>query len=210
MSAISGSKALIKLTSTAATESTGEAASLVSGTTATYQIDDTAKRHWSRDDAAFPRFEVDGSTVAGLTITDVNYVQGIVTLSSSPAAGTYTVDVNYRTASNLAQGRAWEVSIDAGIIDTSVFGSTWREAIPALRGASVTLGRFWWDPSIYDNMNIGEEVIVSLWTESTGTNRYEGLGYFSRDQIQTQVDAAIAEGVDIQIDGELYYTTTTV
>lgn len=209
MSAMSGSKALIKITSTAATESTAEAASLVSGTTATYQIDDTAKRYWSRDDAAFPRFEVDGSTVSGLSITDVNYVQGQVTLSSSPGVGTYTVDVNYRTASNMAQGRAWEVSVDAGIIDASVFGTTWRESIPGLRGASVTLGRFWWDPSIYDNMNIGEEVVVVLYPESTGDNRYEGLGYYSRDQIQTQVDNAIAEGVDIQIDGQLYYTTTT-
>ncbi len=207
MSAISGSKALIKITSTADTSSTAEAASLVSGTTATYQIDSTSRRYWSRDDDTFPRFEVNGSTVAGLTITDVNYVQGTVTLSSSPAAGTFTVDVNYRTASNLAQARAWEVSIDAGIIDASVFGSTWREAIPALRGASVTLGRFWWDSVIYDAMNLGEEVVVSLYTESTGTNRYEGLGYFARDQIQTQVDNAVAEGVDITIDGELYFTT---
>src|SRR3990167_8895816 len=37
----------------------------------------------------------------------------------------------------------WSMNIDAGLIETNGFGSTWKLSIPSLRGGTFSLAGFW-------------------------------------------------------------------
>ncbi len=61
-------------------------------------------------------------------------------------------------------------------------------------------------PVFYDRLNLETDVLVELITNAA--NRLEGFGHITADGWDLGVDGLALESVDVQIDGELYYSTT--
>lgn len=110
----------------------------------------------------------------------------------------------------------WQLNIDAGLIDTNAFGSTWRQAIPGLRGGSGSFQGFWSvDQSTAGQFHIQSAILngtlshidLVVHTTSTNVHGYEGDAYLGRLQIGAQVDNAIGFSGDFTFNGEVSYST---
>lgn len=210
--AIAGKNANVYITAQTATTSLAEDFDLVSGTTATYQIVSSSKRHWDVTSATRPRILVSASTV-GVPSYDVNYVQGIVTFSSAPASTAVTGDVEWVQASEVAEGRAWQLNVTQDLFETPIFGSGgWRTFSPNVVGATVNISRYAQGTTdgaeFFDLLNTDSQFIVELYADETAADKYEAYGYVTQDSIQGSVDGVFEESVDININGAVYYTTS--
>lgn len=206
---LAGRAADVKITSLTGTTSTGEASTRSTGVgsgTGYVRINDATKRHWDPDSTPVLYLN---STAVSSTAYSVNYVQGIFQwLSGDPTTGTYTSDVEYLTASSVAGGREWSLGVEQDMFEVSTFGSSgWKQFQPNLVGASLSIGRYWNDSDFLDYLTLDSRFLVELQISSTGGWRYEGFARVRADAITTSVDAIVGETVNLDIDGQLYYTT---
>lgn len=124
-----GYTAVVKMSGTSTTF-TGEATTLVSGTT--YQITNTAKRIWNPGVALTV---LDG--VTPVVPTAIDYLFGKVTLPAPPG-GAVTVAGAYYPTYELANGREWTANMTHDLIDTTPFKTTdpYRQRTHGLISAS--------------------------------------------------------------------------
>lgn len=213
--ALAGKNANIYITATVPTTAAAEAFSAVAGSSVKWQITDAAKRHWTRDPdtATRPRIMI-GASTAAVPAYDVNYVQGIVTMAST-ISGTITGDVEYLTASSIAEGREWSLNIDRDLFEVSTFDSGgWREFQQNVSGAQASVARYYsTNPvgagDIFDRMNADSDCILEMYPNTTAGDKYEAYAYITSDAISAAVDGIVGESVDFTIDGHVYYTTST-
>lgn len=208
---LAGRQADINITSVTPTTSTGEAATASTGTALArpfVQVNDTGKRIWDPDSTPVLYLN---STAVSTTDYNVNYVQGKFEKSSTVdfTAGTYTADIEYLTASRVAGGREWQLTVDSDAFEVTEFGSSgWREFQPNLNGASVTMSRYWNDSEFFDLLNADNvKFLVDLVVNSAGGWRYQAFARVGQDQVNTAVDAVVNEQITLQVDGKVYFTT---
>lgn len=210
---LSGRNADIRATSVTATSSTNNACTRSTGAGSSpgyVQINSTARRHWDPDSTPVLYRAAGGSTSAvSSTNFDVNYVQGkFEWRTGDPSTGTYTADVAYLTASQVASGREWSLNVESDMFEVSVFGSSgWKEFMPNLNGATVTVNRYWTDTTFFDHLVLANKFLVELVVNSAEGWKYEGFAYATGAQAQAAVDNIIGEGIQLTIDGQLYFTT---
>jgi hypothetical protein len=169
------------------------------------QIDSTARRHWDPDST--PALYLNTTAVSSTAYT-VNHVQGKFAFGSTQSTGTYTIDADYLTASAVAGGREWSLGVEQDMFEVSEFGSGgWKQYQPNLAGASVQIGRYWNDSTFLDYLTTDAKFVVELIVSSTNGWRYEGFARVRADQINTGVDAIVGETLNLDIDGQLYFTT---
>jgi len=217
MAAISGKVARIRVTSASATNSTNEAATIAAGGL-TLSIDSTAKRHWDRTSTA-PAIFASGATGSDISadVASVNYVQGVVTFSTPHStSATYTLDVDYLTSSYLAGGRSWSLDIDSAMHDVTAFSTTatdpkWRTYLAGLNGATISIDRLFQANTtahtFWDALNApSSNLLVELVPDDAG-DRYEGFCRVAGFSPSIEVDGVADEGVSLQVDGVLYFTT---
>jgi hypothetical protein len=131
MAAIPGYGSVIKIPGTS-TAFTGEATTLVSGTT--YQINTSAKR--VLDPAVAVTVKDGGVAVA---VSSVDWLFGKVTLSSAPA-GAVTVDASYLPMLTVAQIREFSIKVSANMLETTNMDTgTARARLKGLATAEVHL-----------------------------------------------------------------------
>ena len=221
MAAFAGKTSKVKFTAAAATTSTGEAMTSLSGTTDRFlfRITDKAKRHWSRDATITPTVYV---LTTAHTDFATNFVQGKVTFGTAltTAEGdAVTVDARYHTASYLPITRSWELTSNVAMLDVTTFsvsstGQVWRTFTDGLSDATVTLGRINEGgstavPVFFDRLNTQTDLVVELIHQPAGTTfKWEAYARVSGDGFDTVIDALVEESVDLQIDGPLYFATT--
>lgn len=213
--ALAGKNANVFITATTPTTAAAEAFSAVAGSSVSHQITAAANRHWTRDPntAGRPRMLVNASTV-GVPSYDVNYVQGIVTFAST-VSGTVTGDVEYLTASSVAEGREWSLNVDRDMFEISTFDSDgWREFQQNVNGAQASIGRYWSTGGLgggdfFDRINADLDCVLEMYPSSTAGDKYEAYAYITTDSIATAVDGIVGESIDFTIDGALHYTTST-
>ena len=128
--AIAGYTATVKATG-AATAMTGEAVTLVTGTT--YQITNTARRIMDPDTAVVVYDDATPLTVG--TDYTVNYLFGIITLTGAPS-GTVTVDGGYLAAYDVGELRGVSVTCTRDLADVSVHGTQAKAHLPTLKDCS--------------------------------------------------------------------------
>ena len=201
---LAGRNADVKVTSLTATTSTGNAASL-SSNGLYVQIDSTARRHWDPDGTPVLYLN---STAVSSTAYSVNNVQGRFEFSSTQSTGTYTIDADYLTASQVASGREWQLNVEADMFEVSTFGSSgWKQYQPNLNGASVSIGKYWVDSTFIDYMAVDAKFIVELYPNLASGERYEAFARIVSDQPQASVDSIVSETINLEVDGALYWTT---
>lgn len=213
--ALAGKDANVYITATTPTTALAEAFSAVAGSSVSHQIDSAAHRHWTRDPntAGRPRMLIGGSTV-GVPTYDVNYVQGIVTFAST-VSGVVTGDVEYLTASSVAEGREWSLQVDRDMFEVSTFDSGgWREFQQNVNGAQASVARYWstgggGGGDFFDRINTDTDCVLELYPSSTAGDRYEAYAFITSDAIGAAVDGIVGESIDFTIDGAVYWTTST-
>lgn len=205
---LGGRQAALKITASSPTATTNEAATRSTGVTGTgyVQINSTTKRHW--DPTAVHTLWLN-STLVSSTNYNINYIQGkFEWRTGDPPTGTYTIDANYLAVSSVAGGREWTANVEVDLFDTTEFGSSgWKQFQPNLVGATAQIQKFWTDAAFYDRINLQTRFVAELIINSVTGEKYEGFAFLSGDQINTPVDGLVSETVDLNIDGQLYYTT---
>ena len=108
----------------------------------------------------------------------------------------------------------WTMNIDAGLIETNGFGSTWKLSIAGLRGAQFNLTGFWdvqattQQKNFQTNILTGVKSKIGLLTQDAAGNGYTGECWISGLQIQAQVDGAVGFSIDGVFDGAVTYSTS--
>lgn len=206
---LGGRKANIKITGSVGVSSTAEAATRSTGTgsaTGKVVITDATRRHLDPDYT--PVLKLNSTAVSSTAYT----LQGVTGTfqwnTGDPSTGTYTADIEYLTASSLAQAREWTLNTELQMFDTTVFGSSgWKTFQPNLGGATATVGRFWADPSFFDVLELQSRLVVEFIVNSSANDRYEAYAFVQSDGISTPVDALVTENINLSIDGKLYFST---
>ncbi len=221
MTALTGKVARIAVTAVTPTSSTDNAATLSSADDVTLSIDSTGKRHWVHNTTSLKLFE--GASTANQKIGSVNYVEGIISLSTpGSTAATWTIDVETVTASYVGMGKAWTVNQTVDMRDhtsfsTSATDAQWRTVKPGLAGWTGTIERFaFLDPdsstevpgaAFFDRLIAGTETIVEFWTEFGTQNKLEGYAFVGSDGFAVAVDGDGSESVSLTGNGRLVLST---
>ncbi len=225
MAELSGKTAKIRTTSLVGTSSTDNAATITTGGgtgNSSVQITATGRRHWDRSATAIPDLFLNTTLVPSTAIASINPVQGIFNLNNSrTSTGTYTIDVHFLTNTYLTGGQDWTVTVDNDMLETTAFSTStgdaqWRTFIPGLSEATVSISRLLstgdTGPLFIDRVilegttGVNTELIVELIAENAV--RLEGYAWVASDGWEASVDGITAESVDLQIDGELYFSST--
>ena len=200
MGAIAGKVGSIYMKTTASATAFTTEACTNSGDNTTYYITDATKRYW--DKATVPTVYVDASPETGVTI---DYIGGRITFDT-PLGGSEAVTVTgeYWTVSELAGFYNWSLDLTADLEDSTTFAdSGWRTFTPTLKGFTFGAEAYWQDETFQDRL--AEEVVVSLYTNESNDERYEGFAYISSDSVETPVEGLVQESVEFTGNGELYY-----
>lgn len=218
MATLSGKVARVKYTSSVATSSTGEAATRSTGTTGNgyVSINSTAKRHLNRNNSTAFKLYKD-TVLQGSSLYDWNWVLGRAEYrSGDPAAGTWTMDVEYHTASYLAGAQSWTADINVDTLDVTSFSTSatdvqWRSYKPGLSQATVSLERVVSTgstaPAFFDRLAAQTDVIVECWFDSNTKSKLEGWAIVDGDSYQSAVDGLGTESISLRIDDQLYFST---
>jgi hypothetical protein len=212
--AISGKAARIRYTAAAATSSTNNAATL-STDEVTLTINSSALRLWNNNNSsALKIFE--GATNRTTDIGIVRWPRGQLVLDQARStAATWTIDVETYAASFLTGGKDWSLDVETNLLEdtsfsTSATDSKWRTMTPGLNGASASISRFAISdtgPPFTDRIIAGQNVIPEFVVDNSGGQRYLGYARVTRVSPSVDIDGLAEEGVDLVIDGPLYYST---
>ena len=220
MAVLTGKSAKVKFTAATPTASTGEAFTSLSSTTSRteFKITNAAKRHWTRSQ---------DPVILVLTTahTDFSYnpVQGKITFTGTPLttteANAVTGNVYWLTASYLPWTREWTLDTEVDLLEITSFSTTtgdvqWRDFTAGLQTGTIDLGRIVDTPTTstplwFDRLNTDQDVIIELRLNASGsTDKFEGYARVASDSYDVPRDGLQAESVTLQLDGELYHSTT--
>ena len=206
---LSGRNADILLTALVPVASTGETLSY-STASREARITTATHRHLDPDSTSIVLYA--NSTVVPSSGYTIRHVQGVFVLDSTTWSSTdnFTADVEYLPATSVAGGREWQLNIEADMFEISTFGSSgWKEFMPNLNGATVTINRYWTDSAFLDALTNDARFVVELVPNaaSSTTSRYEGFARVASDQVGASVDAIVGETINLVVDGQLFFTT---
>jgi hypothetical protein len=165
-------------------------------------------------------------TAIDTTKCRIQHLGGIVTVlgsyvatdgyNTAAVAGNTSIQVKnvaYWTVTKMGEANSWSLQVSRDIADKSVLGNNgWKEYFPILRGANVTLEKwFETDNQFYDVM--GKKVIMVLWVtfdDDALGNTYTGSGYacYARSKstaVGASPTAIIREQLQLDVLSKLYY-----
>lgn len=177
-----------------------------SGDDQTYTTTDTTKRYW--DDTATTTIEISTdsggtwSTPAADTYT-IQYVGGVVTFTTSDNTREVRSSGKYFTIAQLGQAFDWELNATANIMDITSFGKTFKVKMGGLLDATAKASRYYLDGTFFDLL--GNRLVLILYPDFSAGTRFEGYAFIKSDPLKVSVDAVIAEDLELEIDGQLYY-----
>ena len=129
MAATAGFNTTIKIGGTS-TAATGEACS---GATTTWRVTSASKRIF--DPTVTPDWYDNAVPILAADIVSVDYLTGTVVFTGSKT-GPITVDMSYIPMLTYTGARSVDVTFEAAELDTSVFGTQWKNRIQGLKTAS--------------------------------------------------------------------------
>lgn len=215
MAALAGYQGSVLVTSTPNVPLTNE--NLVdAGDHQTFSEPTLTKRYWDRTATFVVQTAPDGVTwttvTSGFTI---RYVTGEVVFTSPITGGTPSCRISsgaYLPYSVLGNCTSWEGTAMVDMLENTALtgngGSQWKTYQPTLLSATIKLQRFWADATFWTWLqnNPSNLLVVSLQTGRNATgDRYEGYARVKQDDIKLAVNALITEGLDLTVDGQLYY-----
>jgi hypothetical protein len=219
VAAISGAGASIKFASYANAVLTDEVLT-DSGDHKIFNISSSSfatKRIWDRLATFTVQTTIDGGSnwiaaVAGYTI---RYLTGQVTLFAPLVPGTVGCRIHagaYLPLSTAANAKMWEVSAQAGKLESTVFtGSApvWKTYVPGLLESSIKLSQWWadhtWITILTTSGTASGTLVAELYTGRSTYERYSGFARIAQDDIKVPVNGLIEEPIDLIADSNLIY-----
>lgn len=172
------------------------------------------KRYWDRSATFVVQTAPDGTTwsTAAVGTYTIRYVTGQVVFASAVSGATPSCRIlsgAYLSYSTFANMKNWEVVPAVDMLDSSSFGTNWKQYTPSLLGATAKLSQFYADNTLVSVVTTPANniFIVSLLTGRNATERWEGFAHFKQSDIKSAVSALITEDLDVQIDGQLYFVS---
>lgn len=207
MTAIAGYLADLYMASGAGVTFTTEAMT-DSGDHTTYKHGTAAHRYW--DDTASLTIEVSTDSGSNWDTADpadytVEYPSGYVIFASANGGSDLVrASGKYLAVSQIGQAYDWEVSPSADVLDVTTFSSTgWKSKTVGLHDASGKASSYFLDSTFFDLL--GERMVIIFYPKFSTGERFEGFCYLKSDPIKAAVDAVVAEELNFEIDGNLYY-----
>lgn len=172
--------------------------------------DFATKRYW--DNTA--TFVVQTSTNGGSTWSTasagtyaIRYVTGQVVLSA-PLTGTPGCRIQsgaYLPFSTFSNMKEWEITPQVDLLDSSTFGSQWKQYTPGLLGADIKLTQFYTDLTFANQVTSNTAFVVSCMTGRNSTERFEAFARLKSDDIKVAVNALEEESLTYSATGQVYY-----
>lgn len=202
MAVLAGKDASIAIAAGSSTAFTNEATTGNAARTI-YTITNTAKRYWDPAAAITVQTSPNGSTwtTAAASTYTVGYAGGTITFATALAAGSSVrVSGSYFTSTTIGQAYEWSLDLSLDTVEVSTFASSFKQFIPALRGATASVSDYYLDSTLSDL--IGTRFIISL---STGAGRYEGFAWITQDSLSAATGDAVGESLSFTFDSTLTY-----
>lgn len=177
-----------------------------SGDNMTYTVatGNTAHRYWDDKSALTIATSPDGITWTTVTTGfSVRYCGGVVTFTSAVAGRQVRASGNYLPISQIGQAYDWELSPSANIYDISTFGNGWKTKLAGMKDASAKASRYFLDGTFFNLL--GGRFVIIFYVAFTAGTRFEAYAWLKTTPEKVGVDAVIAEELDFEIDGPLYY-----
>jgi hypothetical protein len=177
-----------------------------------YQVTNRDKR-WL-DPSAATTVYVDGIPVS--TFMSVCYAGGFIRFTDSlPADAEVTLDGKYFTSTGinpacneLGTAKQWTLDLQYDELDVTDFSSMgWREYDKALRGATVSLEKWWFDEFFLDDITAPQLVGFELHADDERV--YYCYGYLTGNGLQLAVDGAVEETINVRVTGLVEYAVET-
>ena len=161
----------------------------------TLTLTDTTYKYWDKTTLV-----VEKDAVA-LDSSSYSIHIGVVTFNQEQTAGTYTISGSYYDIEQC--GGFFEYSIDAKmtLIDSTEFGDSWVNYEPGLLSWSAESKKFWIDEVLFEDL--GAEIIVVFYLDTTTTLVYEGFAILEKDSITADVNKLIEESISFKGNGIL-------
>lgn len=136
---------------------------------------------------------------SGGTAYTLDRLRGIVSFTSAQPANT-ALRVKAGTGAWLAmatagEARAYDFTLSAGDLDTTIFGDTYKKRVMGLKEASGTLDMFYVDNSFYTTLNAGTPVILEFYSDTTTRPDMVMRAVLSSRDVSTGVADIVTENV---------------
>ena len=156
-----------------------------------------------------------GWTTQAATTYTIRYITGQVLFNApflGTSAGCRISSGAYLPVSVLGNCTDWEVVPAVDMLDNTSLagfgGSRFKTFQPTLLGATAKVQKFWADSTFWNWIQTSSTnlLVVSLQTGRNATgDRWEGYARVKQSDIKLSVAQLITEGLDFQVDGQLYY-----
>ncbi len=165
-----------------------------------YRITNAAKRYW--DDSAAVTVKKNGVTQSnGFTL---EMAGGVVVFTAALTSEVILVSGKYFTVAQMATFFDWKLDIERDTKDVTTFASNgWKESLSTLIGWSASAEGYWADGSFL--AMVGNRIILVLYVDYVGADRYEGYIILKKNSIEEPVDDIVKETVEFEGTGALYY-----
>ena len=186
------------------TASTGNAFSTHSTLANTYRISSTSRRIWDR--TVTPSFRSSNSAIPAGSVSNVDYLFGIVTFAST-FAGPITGDITYLPLSAVAGANQFTLNLNRELLEDTDFTSTgWRSRNVGLQDATLSIESWTQlDNAFFDRItksSVSEVVVVEVQHDNGSPSR-TSRGFFltNTDNFGGAVAELETESLEFMLDG---------
>jgi hypothetical protein len=151
----------------------------------------------------------------GGAVTDyasIQYPGGAVTWAVTPGNSAVTCSGKYLAVAAVGEVKGFTLDIAQEFVDTTTMGDTMRENTQILKGATVTIDKFYVDSTYFTEMTTAARIRCGFdlflnYDVGTPANdvRFAGYGVIATQSISTPVDGVVDGPLTINvIDGPYY------
>jgi len=164
-----------------------------------FTIDDPGMRYWSKNHDV--TVKVDGAVVSsGYT---VEHAGGVVVFSDTQG-GAVTVSGKYLQMHQVGGCFNWALEQLSDTREATKFTSGgWREKKQSMNSFVATAKAYWVDGDWL--RDLGQEIILVLYTDTGNDVRYEGFAIVNEDSIEKSVEKIIEETIGFYGQGPIYF-----
>ena len=166
-----------------------------------YKITNAVKRYWDKNTAIVVKKN-------GTTITsgfNIEYAGGrIVFTTPNIITDAITVSGKYIPVSQSAGIFNWTLDSETELADVTTFASNGnKEFLSTINSYTVSADGYYGDETFFNNLS--KEIVIVLYVNATGDDRYEGFGIVNSSSIEVNFDGVINELIEITGVGQIYY-----
>lgn len=199
MAGVAGYKTTVKIMGTA-TAMTNEAMSTHTTVANTFRVTDPTKRIFQRGGSY--TVKVGTTTVAGANVTNIDYINGRVTLNFAPI-GSVNITGNYLPVASVAGANSYTMAISNELGDDTDYSSQgYRSRKPLLKDVTVTVAR--WDNVDVALSNLIVNDTLTVLEINPGNQGAIAKGYFrcETDNRSGGVDSFEQSDMSFVLDGD--------